>query len=205
MNSQMNCSALDTSAAESNTVKIPARRRATRRRHQRGRKQVICADPSGDTGSGSCVDTQVQAATGNRSATNLARTKPLGGLPRRTGQHGRCPGATCSVRVSSGSADTVFGRVTPSPPTHYRNRLMKVHVVDGQGRVRVQLGKPAHLHRNSRWHDSLQANGGVRRVVGRLGKGGHGLERRVVWQGISSGQPTRRYFRGDGGGSTAQD
>ena len=135
MNSQMNCSALDTSAAESNTVKIPARRRATRRRHQRGRKQVICADPSGDTGSGSCVDTQVQAATGNRSATNLARTKPLGGLPRRTGQHGRCPGATCSVRVSSGSADTVFGRVTPSPPTHYRNRLMKVHVVDGQGRV----------------------------------------------------------------------
>ena len=36
-------------------------------------------------------------------------------------------------------------------------------------------------------------------------EGGHGLERRVVWQGISSGQPTRRYFRGDGGGSTAQD
>ena len=135
MNSQMNCSALDTSAAESNTVKIPARRRATRRRHQRGRKQVICADPSGDTGSGSCVDTQVQATTGNRSATNLARTKPLGGLPRRTGQHGRCPGATCSVRVSSGSADTVFGRVTPSPPTHYRNRLKKVQVVDGQGQV----------------------------------------------------------------------
>ena len=46
-------------------------------------------------------------------------------------------------------------------------------MVDGQGRVRVQLGKPAHLHRNSRWHDnSLQATGDVRRVVGRLGKGG---------------------------------
>ena len=67
------------------------------------------------------------------------------------------------------------------------------------------LGEPACHCRTSRWHDSLQANGGVRRVVGRLGKGGHGLERRVVWQGISSGQPTRRYFRGDGGGSTAQD
>ena len=67
------------------------------------------------------------------------------------------------------------------------------------------LGEPDFHYRNSRWHDSLQANGGVRRVVGRLGKGGHGLERRVVWQGISSGQPARRYFRGDGGGSTAQD
>ena len=66
-------------------------------------------------------------------------------------------------------------------------------------------GSQFAYYRNSRWHDSLQANGGVRRVVGRLGKGGHGLERRVVWQGISSGQPTRRYFRGDGGGSTAQD
>ena len=34
------------------------------------------------------------------------------------------------------------------------------------------LGEPAIHYRNSRWHDSLQANGGVRRVVGRLGKGG---------------------------------
>ena len=34
------------------------------------------------------------------------------------------------------------------------------------------LGEPDFHYRNSRWHDSLQANGGVRRVVGRLGKGG---------------------------------
>ena len=35
------------------------------------------------------------------------------------------------------------------------------------------LGEPDYHYRNSRWHDnSLQATGDVRRVVGRLGKGG---------------------------------
>ena len=161
---------------------IPARLRATRSRYQRGGEQHGEDTSAAESKSSA----RTRAVIRGVAAALIRRSKlPLGIGAQRT-LRGPSPWVGYRVdrsaqevprshmqRSSSGSADTAFGQITPSPPTHYRNRLKKVQVVDGQGRVRVQLGKPAHLHRNSRWHDnSLQATGDVRRVVGRLGKGG---------------------------------
>ena len=196
---------------------IPARLRATRSRYQRGGEQHGEDTSAAESKSSA----RTRAVIRGVAAALIRRSKLPLGIGAQRILRGPSPWVGYRVEpVSTGGAPephAVF--VCPVDlqipfldelPQALRPTSLSEQAYEGacgrwSGTSFGYWGSQFAYYRNSGWHDSLQATGGVRRVVGRLGKGGHGLERRVVWQGISSGQPTRRYFRGDGGGSTAQD